>query len=187
MGLLDKLQLVEKDDAEFSEEFEHQFEQDPEPGERPAARKPKAAARPAPGATSKAALAKLSKQVAEDLATVIEVGAAVWGMSDECCAPELEAQARPIADALVGILARNPRVLMALANSDMAVMGVQTIALGRAVAPVAKKVYRNHISRAADDGGQEGEHQHGNPNGVQLGAFPAFSGIPRGGKAANAA
>lgn len=172
MALLDKLQFDEKPDEETDEEIGYQFEADPPPGERATKPTRAKAAKPAPPKSS-AALAKLAKEVAADLATVIEVSAAIWGMSDDCCAPTLEAQARPIADALVGILSRNPRVLMALANSDMAVMGVQTIALGRALMPVGKAVYRNHISKAVD-GGEEGSHDHADA--VQLGSFPAFSG-----------
>lgn len=175
MGLLEKLQIRPENDQELQLETEPEFAQDPEPGtvrnsvRKSAAKSVKAPARPP------ASMAKLTKQVAEDLATIIEVSAAMWGLTDDCCAPELEQQARPIADALVGILGRNPRMLMALAHSDMAVLGVQTIALGKALAPVGRAVYRNHISKATHDDDQEREHD----GGIQLGAFPAFSGIQR--------
>lgn len=175
MGLLDKLQIRPENDAELLEENEPEFTQDPEPGSaRNSVRKSvgksvRTVSRPAPS------MAKLTKQVAEDLATIIEVGATVWGLTDDCCTPVLEAQARPIADALVGILGRNPRMLMALANSDMAVLSVQAIALGKAVAPFGKAVYRNHISKAHDDDDQERAHD----GGIHLGNFPAFSGIQR--------
>lgn len=176
MGLLDKLQMSPNNEQELPEEIEPEFAQDPEPGSaRNSVRKsvrnsPRLVNRPAPS------VAKLTKQVAEDLATIIEIGATVWGLTDQCCAPILEEQARPTADAIASILSRNPRVLMALAGSDMAVMGVQFIALGKALAPVGKAVYRNHISNAATDD-EDQEHTHAGA--IQLGTFPAFSGIQR--------
>lgn len=178
MGLLDKLQIRPENDAELLEELEPQFAQDPEPGTaRNPVRKSNRNTARTPARPAAPSMAKLTKQVAEDLATIIEIGATMWGLTDDCCAPELEQQARPIADALVGILGRNPRMLMALAHSDMAVMSVQFIALGKAVAPVGKAVYRNHISKARDDDDQDQEHAHG--GGISLGTFPAFSGIQR--------
>lgn len=178
MALLDKLQIRTENDAETHEEMEPEFAQDPEPGSaRNSVRKSnrntvRTPARPAPS------MAKLTKQVADDLATLIEIGATVWGLTDDCCAPVLEEQARPTADALVSILSRNPRMLMAFANSDMAVMSVQVIALGKALAPVGKAVYRNHISKSTDDDDDQERAHEGH---VHLGAFPAFSGINRAG------
>lgn len=185
MGLLDKLQFDAKDDSETDAEIGYEFQPDPEPGERARPKRGKpAAAKPAP--RTPAAVTKMAKQVAEDLATVIEVSAAIWGMSDDCCAPTLEQQARPIADALVGILSRNPRMLMALASSDLAVMGVQSIALGKALMPVGKAVYRNHISKAVDADAEEGTHSHGT-DALRLGGFPAYTGISRNLAGAHAA
>lgn len=179
MSLLEKLSIRPESDTENGPEIEPVFAQDPEPGERPsrakkasgrAATKPPAARRPA------VSTAKMAKEVSEDLATMLEVGATMWGLTDDCCAPVLEQQAKPIADALVGILSRNPRLLAQLANSSIAVMGVQSIALFNALAPVGKAVYRNHISNAVDDD-QEGAHDA--TGAVHLGNFPAFSGRPR--------
>lgn len=169
MGLLDKLEFDSNSDPEIDSEIGFEFAQDPQPNEAPPARsKPAKAAKPAP-AKGSAAVAKLSKQVAADLASMIEIGAVIWGTQDDCCAPVLEQQARPIADALVGILGRNPRLLMAFANSDMAVMSMQSIALINALAPVGKAIYKNHISKAVDE--EDAPHEHA----VNLGKFPAFS------------
>jgi hypothetical protein len=176
MGLLDKLQIRTENDTELPEELEPEFAQDPEPGTaRNTVRKSnvKSVRQPVRQAPS---MAKLTKQVADDLATIIEIGATMWGLTDDCCAPTLEAQAKPISDALVGILGRNPRMLMALAQSDMAVLSVQMIALGKAVAPVGKAVYRNHISKAHDD---NDDQERAHDGGIHLGTFPAFSGIQR--------
>lgn len=167
MGILDKLQFADKSELELVPEIGPEFEQDPEPGERPRRRKASPKADSAPAMPTKAATTKMAKEVAEDLASLIEMGAAVWGMSDECCAPTLEQQAKPIADALTGILARNPRLLAKFADTDMVAYSIQAGLLFKALKPVAVKVYANHVSRTAEGG-------HG--DGVHLGAFPAYSG-----------
>jgi hypothetical protein len=178
MALLDKLKISSESTPETDPETEPLFAQDPTPGEPRGASRPAGKAKPASsgnGRTRSASVTKMAKEVAEDLATMIELGAAAWGMSDDCCAPVLEQQARPIADAFSGILARNPRLLAKLHGSDSAVLAMQTLALGRALQPVAKAVYRNHVSKAVEDD-QEGTHDDGT---VHLNNFPAFSGRPR--------
>jgi hypothetical protein len=177
MSLLKRLQIVENSEPETETENGLQLEQDPEPGEKArAARRPRTpsvtAAKPKPTTRT---TAQLSKQVAEDLASLIEGGAAVWGLTDECCAPTLEAQAKPIADALTGVLARNPRLLAAFASTDIVAYTLHTAALGRALAPVGKAIYRNHVSGAVPDGEATG-HDATAP--VRLGDFPAY-GVPR--------
>lgn len=173
MGLLDNLKFTSDSDPEIDPESGPLFVQDPEPGERPAARK-SSGRKVAPAKRTTPGTAKLAKEVAEDLTTLLAGTAAVWGLTDQCCAPVLEEQAKPIADALTAILARNPRLLAKFADTDIAVYTVQTIALGRALLPVGKAVYQNHVSRAVDD---EESHNHDNGS-VHLGQFPAFSGGP---------
>lgn len=175
MGLLDSLQFTPRNDVENGEEDGPQFEQDPTPGEtpRPSRRRPAKAAAPAKRAPTSA---KTARAVAEDLASLIEMGAAVWGMTDECCAPVLEQQAKPIADAFTAILARNPRLLAKFADTDLVAYSVQAGLLFKAISPVAKTVYRNHVSKAVDDLPEGGVNGAGS---IQLASFPSFSGIPR--------
>lgn len=167
MGLLDRLEIAPKKDLENEEEIGVEIEQDPEPDVTPAPtrRRSSGGAPPAKGRTSNAALAK---RVAKDLAGLIEGGAVVWGLTDQCCAPTLEAQADEIATALVPVLARHPRLLAAFAESDIAAYALSSLAIGRAVKPVAEKVWKNHISKANREGE---EHVHG---GINLDGFPAF-------------
>ena len=172
MGMLDGLTISKVNGPETDPDSGIEFARDPVPNERPP-RKAGRKAAPVPAARKPVtSVARLSREVAEDLATLIEVGATAWGLTDDCCAPVLEMQAKPIADALTSILARNPRVLMALAESDVAVLTIQVIALGKALTPVGKAVYHNHISKAVDD--DSGDDRR--PGAVNLGAFPAYSG-----------
>lgn len=175
MGLLDNLKFQPDSNPEIGQEIEPEFAQDPIPGEpRPAKRAAKKAAAPAAGRRGAAtgSTAKLAREVAEDLASLLQGTAAVWGLTDQCCAPVLEQQAKPIADALVGILARNPRLLAKFADTDIAVFTVQSIALGRALLPVGKAVYTNHVSKAVDDDEHEGHHDDG---AIHLNRFPALA------------
>lgn len=178
MGLLDKLELRTKNDEESESEFGTQFEQDPEPGEAPARRSTRKTAVKAAPRKATASVTKMAKEVAEDLASMLEMTAAVWGMSDQCCAPVLEQQARPIADAFTSILARNPRLLAKFAETDMIAYTLQTAALGRALAPLGKAIYSNHVSKAYDED-QEQEHtEHARAGGINLTSFPTFRPVP---------
>lgn len=161
-GLLEKLRNAH----ENSDENEEVIPQDPVPDETPSApskRKPSTRATPT---TAKPATSRLAKQVAADLTTLLEGGAAVWGFRDQCCAPVLEQQAKPIAEALTAILARNPALLAKFANTDIAVMTVQVIALGRALAPVGQAIYVNHVAKTNQLGGDS--------DGNFLEQFPAY-------------
>jgi hypothetical protein len=178
MALLEKLQFRSEIDTEIAPENPPELPQDPAPGEARAAKRTGRADKPAAVGSSRRAapaVTKMAKEVAADLATMIELGAAAWGMTDQCCAPVLEAQAKPIADAFAGILSRNPRLLAKLHGSDSAVLAMQALALGRALQPVGTAIYRNHVSKAVDDD-QEGSHNDG---AVHLANFPAYAGRPR--------
>lgn len=98
---------------------------------------------------------------------MIELAAVAWGMRDQCCAPVLAEQAQPIATAITNILARNPQLLEKFANTDIAVYTMQTMALVTALAPVARSVYSNHISKAG-----HGDQARG---GVDLDQFPGYN------------
>ncbi|MGH7743497.1 MAG: hypothetical protein ACREQ5_01565 [Candidatus Dormibacteria bacterium] len=174
MALLDKLRIVSINEEQVSDQEAEALPQSPTPGEpAPSRGKPLRTSRPAPVA-SKTATAKLTKEVAADLATMIELVAVGWGLTDECCAPVLEAQAKPTADAITAILARNPRLLTKFAQADMAVMVMQWLALGRALLPVGKAIYHNHVAAQDETGLSDGGINDLSPD-----AFPAFSGIPR--------
>lgn len=163
-GLLEKLRNVQEKEQENGEVIP----QDPVPDETPPATPSKRkTSRPAP-TTAKPANTRLAKQVAADLTTLLQGGAAVWGFKDQCCAPVLEQQAQPIAEALTAILARNPALLAKFANTDIAVMTVQVIALGRALAPVGQAIYVNHVAKTNQLGGDS------SANGSFIDQFPAY-------------
>lgn len=174
MGLLDSIRIADQTDEEFVE----QLAPDPAPDERPSTRK-KAPAKPGPApvaAARRKTPERMAKEVAEDLATMIEMTAAVWSVRDQCCAPVLSAQAKPIAEAFTAILARNPRMLARFANADSALLIVQGLALGKALLPVGQAIYRNH------SGAKAGQYEQEGPDGppvVDLDAFPSFSGVGR--------
>lgn len=180
MALLEKLNFVTKSETEFDTESEPEFEtllsQDPEPAEAPAPRRTRTnARRSAPrAAPAQPSIGKLRKEVTDDATTILEMVAAVWEFSgDSCCAPILNQQAKPLATSLVAIVARNPKLLAALAHSDSAVLLVQILSLGKAVQPLANAMWKNHVSADHD-------HEGGADDGrVHLGDFPAFTGIPR--------
>jgi hypothetical protein len=172
MGLMDKLKIqdpsVDENEVETGQEFQTEYQQDPVPDTSKKTSTPK----PAPKRlTSKTATNKLAKEVGDDLATMLEMGAVVWGMRDQCCAPVLAEQAQPIGESIAAILARNPRLLEKFANTDIAVYTVQLLALGRALAPVGGAIYHNHVSKAT----KNGEHPRGN-NAINLNEFPAYNG-----------
>lgn len=173
MALLDGIQFVSESDAKsgtkLDQELPVEFTADPEPGERPRrGRPPKLNAVPA--AKRPPTAARLAKDVAADLATLIAGTAAVWGLQDRCCAPILEDQAQPIADALVAVLSRNPRLLAKFANADIVSMTLQSVALGRALMPVGKAIWTNHVSRTGEGEG------HDQSDRVDLSGFPSYSG-----------
>jgi hypothetical protein len=172
MALLDKLRIAEEPAAQIDEEILNEYEQDPVPNEPPATRgnTPKVKAAPpskAPRGRPKSTTT-LAKEVGDDLATMIELGATVWGMRDQCCAPVLAAQSVPIAHSITTILARNPRLLEKFANTDIAVYTVQLLALGKALTPVGSAIFHNHISKAGHGAQAAG--------GVDLDQFPAYPG-----------
>lgn len=167
MALLEKLRMVPQNGDLIEEETQTELPQDPVPGEKPTTRR--RTTRSVPAAVPKPTTTKLAKQVAADLASLIEGSAVVWGLRDQCCAPVLADQAKDIADALTAILARNPALLAKFAQTDLAVLTVQILALTRAVAPVAKAVYTNHVSKA--DTGTEA----GDDGGLNIDQFPTFS------------
>jgi hypothetical protein len=170
MALLDKLELA----ADSSTDTEEVFDADPAPDERPkrrASRKPRTvAAKPAPARAK--TTATMAKQVGADIASMLQMTSVVWGIRDQCCAPVLDAQAKPIGDALAAILARNPDLLAKFANAETGVLVMQCLALGQALLPLGQAVFRNHVAKTGDLG-------DGNADVTDLEQFPAFSGMRR--------
>lgn len=164
MELLKRLQIAPQLDVEL----EDPLPQDPAPDEPAPKRKTgsRKAATPTPRAARPPTVAKMARDVAADLATFLEMGAAAWGLTDQCCAPVLAEQSKPIADALTAILARNPRLLARFAQADTAVWVMQVAALVRACTPVARAVYANHVTAPEQEGG--------NGAGLPLDHFPAY-------------
>lgn len=170
MALLDKLELV----ADVDPDIDEVFDADPAPDERPkrrAPRKPRTvAAKPAPPRAK--TTAALSKQVGADLASMLSMTSVVWGIRDQCCAPVLEQQAKPIGDALAAILARNPDLLAKFANAETGVFVMQCLALGQALLPLGQAVFRNHVAKTGDIAGPAADV-------TDLENFPPFSGVRR--------
>lgn len=173
MALLDKLRITEEPVEQIDAEILSEYEQDPVPNEPSPTRAnaPKVKPAPAPKAPVRGrpkSTTTLAKEVGDDLATMIELSATVWGMRDQCCAPVLAAQAVPIAHSITAILARNPRLLEKFANTDIAVYTVQLLALGKALTPVGAAIYNNHISKAGHGAQATG--------GIDLDQFPSYPG-----------
>ncbi len=164
MALLDKLEIVD--------EVEPEIDPDPQPDETPAQRRRKPASKTSNrrGTVAKTprSVSAMSKQVGNDIASMLEMTAVVWGVRDQCCAPTLEAQAKPIGDALASILARNPDLLAKFANAETGLFVMQCLALGQAVLPVAKAVFTNHVLSRDE---VEAERE----DAVSLETFPVFN------------
>ncbi len=176
MSLLESLKITPRNEGEIPPENIEVMAQDPAPNEKAPRGRPRKQAAPVARATASTSTVKLAKEVTEDLTTMLEMTALMWGVSDECCAPVLEAQARPIAAALVAILSRNPRMLARFAQADIVSYALNGAALGRALAPLGKAFYRNHISKAHEDHDGLGEVPSG---GIDLGQFAPVNGIRR--------
>lgn len=168
MKLLDRVTMAPKSDPETGGELGEEFRADPEPGIRANSGR-KTTAKVAPAPVSKASVTKLSREVADNLCTLLELGAAMVSMSDDVCGPVLEQQARPTADAIASILARNPKLLAKFAQADFAILAIQIGALGKALKPLAETVYHHHIAR---------DHEGNDDERVDLDRFhvPAYVG-----------
>lgn len=169
MGILTSTKMEPEIVEETGTEFELKFQPDPEPGERPATRgRPRGPAKPTSDLTS-TQVKRLSKEVGEQLAGLIDMGGTLWEMAgDECCAPIIQDESKPIGEAIAACLARNPKLLARFADVDFVTWTLQLGALGKALKPVAAAIWRNHISGAHD-----GEEKNG--AGIDLGAFPSYA------------
>lgn len=165
MGLLDKLEVVE--------EIPEEIDPDPAPDERPRRRPSRKPRTPAPKVATPArkSVNTMAKEVGNDLASMLEMTSVVWGIRDQCCAPVLEQQAKPIGTALANILARNPELLRKFAQAETGVFVMQCLALGQALLPVGQAVFQNHVAKTGELGG--------NTDVTDLGAYPSFSGVQR--------
>lgn len=113
----------------------------------------------------------MSKSVAEDLAGLFDLGGTLWEFAgDECCAPILQEQSKPLGDAIAACLARNPRLLAKFVDLDVVSLTVLVGAIGKALKPVAVAVWKNHISGAGFD--KEGTDGSG---GIDFAQFPAYA------------
>lgn len=171
MGLLESLKFGSENDTELEEESGQTLPQDPEPGQAPARRRGRPPRRPAdPGGMTTAQVNKLSKSVGADLAGLLDLGGTVWEMAgDKCCAPVLQDQSKPIGDAMAACLARNPRLLARMSDVDFVTMTLQFGMLAKALQPVVKAVWHNHIS---GDGSEAVNNGRG--NGIDFDAFPPY-------------
>lgn len=185
MAWMDKVQelLADKDkrvvvDAEYSSEgiaddLEHEYDEDPPPGtpvrkllkkktpstsetasETPTRRRTPVRRR-RPGART-----AVVKEASDDVQTAIEMLAFVWGLTGDHCAQVFEDNSKNITKALMKILSRNPALLERLQESGIL---WDSIALGTALMPVAKSVYKHHVRKEEIDGGED-----------DLGDFPAY-------------
>lgn len=170
MGILTSTKTEPEITEEIGTEFELKFEQDPEPGERPAARgRPRGPAKRTTDLTAPQ-VKRLSKEVGEQLAGLIDMGGTLWEMAgDECCAPIVQEESKPIGEAIAACLARNPKLLARFSDVDFVTWTLQIGALGKALKPVAAAIWRNHIS-----GAHEGKEKDG--GGIDLSAFPSYTG-----------
>jgi hypothetical protein len=186
MALLDQIKLTDVLDDNSPDGSTVEYTPDPVPDAKPPTRKKPG---PKPGSTRKPAApaarakttAAMAKEVAEDLTTMLEVTATMWAVRDQCCAPVLAEQAKPIAHAVAAILERNPRLLARVADAGNAALLMQTVALARALGPVASTIMANHgpSARRADAGIPGVSAPAPNPPAVDVSTFQPFSGIRR--------
>lgn len=165
MALLDKLEM----DGEIGEEIDA----DPAPDQAAPKRRTRKPRTPSPQVKRPATktIGTMAKEVGNDIATMLEMTSVVWGVRDQCCAPVLEAQAKPIGQAIAQILARNPELLRKFAQAETGVFVMQCLALGQALLPVGQAVFHNHVLRQGDT--------DQNADVTDLDTFPAFSGVHR--------
>lgn len=167
MAVLEGLKIRDVNGEEFEEEFpevfEEEFAPDPAPNEKPRRSRKEPVVRAAP--VRRRSVNVVAKEVGNDLGGAFEMMAALWQMAgDECCAPVLEEQAKPIGAALANILKRYPRLLEKLSDSDYLSFALSAAMVTSAVKPVVTAVYRNHVSK-------EGTHDHDDdPTGDELAA-----------------
>lgn len=160
MTLLDRL--------EIAEDIDEELDPDPVPNEKPKRRRaPTRQASPKPRAAAVKTIDRVAKEVGNDLATMLEMTATVWAVRDQCCAPVLGAQSKDIGQALAAILARNPELLQKFANAETGVFVMQMLTLARALMPVGKAVFENHVMRQGDVA---------NEDVTDLDTFPVFNG-----------
>jgi hypothetical protein len=153
------LERVKFSDGESGEK-EPELPQDPPPGEgkktrrggggKPPAAKPRQSA---------ASIARVEKEVAEELTSYMEMAALTWSLRDPVCATALSDQSKEIAEKLTKILARNARLLEWFRQSTS--IG-DYLLLFHAVAPVLKAVYAHHVVKPEEEvpGGGAGLDQY---------------------------
>lgn len=172
MGLLSTLKMEDENSDEKTTELAPKFEPDPEPGQSPSSRRRPAARRkalPAGGTMSTAAVKKMSRDVAGQLAGLIDMTGTLWELSgDKCCAPIVQEQAKPVGDALAACLERNPALLARMVDVDFVTMIIQIGAVGKALKPIGEAVWHNHISGEHHGGGDDGP-------GFDADAFPPYA------------
>lgn len=169
MALRERLKIVDKSGEEFPEEFDgedggdDELAADPLPDERPVRRKisTKSAPRRAP---ARPATAKIRKEVAEEIQAYLEMAALAWSVRDRCCAEVLSDESKKIADKLTDIIARNPRLLAYFRNAGVLGSWVQLYMVCK---PVVDSVIAHHVRH---------EIGTGEENGIDLAAFPAYTG-----------
>lgn len=142
---------------EVPQEWGEEFAPDPTPGEVPKLKK--AVIRPT---TSGNVTPALKKKISAEIEAYIEFAALPIVLRDPTCGQALHEQAKPIADAIANLLARNPE----LAHKFLAtgVLG-DWLKLLSVTYPVLKAVFDHHITKTKD------EEEDG---GFDFSAAPAF-------------
>lgn len=139
---------------------------EPEPAPVPPPRRTPLRAAPPPVVTK-----QMEREVRDELQALVGMAALVWSVPDPQCGTVLSEQSKAIAEGLVGVLKRNPRLLASLRAAGW--MG-EWVTLFMALSPVVKAIYTHHLGpkeEAVYDDGSD-------PTAPRLADFPPY--FPRG-------
>ncbi len=84
----------------------------------------------------------MEREVRDELHALVSMAALVWSVPDPHCGTVLNEQSKAIAESLVGVLKKNPRLLASLRAAGW--FG-EYVSLFLAISPVAKAIYAHHL------------------------------------------
>lgn len=133
----------------------------------PPRRNSRASAPPVPLVTK-----QMEREVRDELQALVSMAALVWSVPDPHCGTVLSDQSKAIAESLVGVLKKNPRLLASLRAAGW--FG-DWVALFMALSPVLKAIYAHHLGPKEEEIPSDGY----DATAPRLADFPAY--LPRTG------
>lgn len=133
---------------------------------------PRKNTRPTTGPPTPLVTKQMEREVRDELQALVGMAALVWSVPDPHCGTVLSDQSKAIAESLVGVLKKNPRLLASLRAAGW--FG-DWVALFMALSPVLKAIYAHHLGPKEEEITDDG-YDHTAP---KLADFPAY--LPRTG------